>query len=410
MQFTRSVRAVGQDDVVIDDASLVRAAFGDLPGADVSAISPADRPTRRWLAGVVLGAQGRYAAAATLLGPLRAVRDPVLASLAASTLAAHRRQLGGHVAARRLDAEALTHLAQLGRPGVTRSVEELVLAEAAGVTESAARVDALLGLAADAVGLGRVDEARRLLAAAERELGLERQPERRGRPGRRGGAGETGPPPLPQPADWRGQVRAGWVGAEIELAAGRAEAAVPLAEAAGRLARTAGAARHVLKSDLVLGTALAVAGQAESGIGEVVAGSTVVGRDEDAAGSAIARLPTCIALLGCVLNHTVDLGLLSLVWPAALVLAQHAPDESAELLDWANNALSCVLRAADPIGRRIAAASPWVPSALLHSGEPPNAAGWAKFLTDKAPDRVKVGAQASDRGCGTSLGCRKESP
>jgi hypothetical protein len=295
------------------------------------------------LAAVVLGGQGRYAAAAAVLGEL--IRGGGLfGSLAASTLASHRRQLGGHAAARRLDAVALGLVAGLeGRGGLERrgGVEERGEGERGreegggggdpdGVDVAGALADALLGLAADAVGAGRVGEARRLHGRVE-------------------------------PHGWRSRVRHQWVAAEIELAGGHAERAVGPAERAAALAREAGSVRHVLKSDLVLGTALVVLGTPES-------------------------LDRGLDLLHCDLNHTDELGLPSLVWPRALVLANAQENRTSadtqNMKERSENALSCVLRRADPIGRRLARQSPWMPRPLLRSGEPPNADPETNFLTD----------------------------
>ncbi|WP_306743587.1 hypothetical protein [Saccharothrix yanglingensis] len=295
---------------------LRRAAFGDRPDAEVWG-GLRGGPEERWLAAVVLGGQGHYAAAATALGELIAAGG-LFGSLAASTLASHRRQLGGHAAARRLDAVALARAPRGGGVDVD------------GVDAAGARTDALLGLAADALGAGRLVEARRLHARVE-------------------------------PVGWRARVRHAWVAAEVELAAGHAERAVAPAETAASLAREAGALRHTLKSDLVLGTALVVVGTPES-------------------------VDRGTRMLHCDLTHTDRMGLLSLSWPAALVLANVQVDRtSAE--NWnvrksAKSALSCVLRRADPISRRLAAHSPWVPTSLLRSGEPPNADAETKFLTD----------------------------
>lgn len=292
------------------------AAFGGRPEAEVWAASRGG-VEERWLAAVVLGGQGRYAAAAGVLGGLLA-GGGLFGSLAASTLASHRRQLGGHAAARRLDARALATAPDGGPEDVD------------GVDAAGARADALLGLAADAIGAGRVREARLLHGRVE-------------------------------PHGWRSRVRHRWVAAEIELAAGHAERAVHPAEEAAAAAREAGAMRHILKSDLVLGTALVVWGTPES-----------VDRGLD--------------LLHCDLNHTDRRDLLSLSWPAALVLANAQADRtiagSENMKDRAENALSCVLRRADPISRRLAALSPWIPTALLRSGEPPNADAETKFWTD----------------------------
>jgi len=262
-------------------SELAAAAFGDRPDLPVSAVP--DEPRERWLAAVVLGGQGRYAAAAALLNDLITHPDPETAALACATLASHRRQLGGHAAARVLDAAG--HARVAGRTG---------LAEA--------RSDVLLGLAADAVGAGRLGEARRLVARA---------PE----------------------AGWRGAVRRGWVSAEIELSAGAAAAAVAHASPAADLAAGSGSVRHRIKSGLVLGAALAANG-------------------EHAAAAKIVRP---------ALDLAEDLGLLSLVWPGALIMADLDPEGGGDFCQCAGLALQSVLRRADPVGRRLAERSPWVP-------------------------------------------------
>jgi hypothetical protein len=184
-------------------------------GPGTRAASPGS-PWARWLHAVELGGRGRYAAAAAVLGRLLA--DPavprVVAAHAAVALASHRRQQGGHAAARVLDARALALAAAAPDDGDPRPDGTDVLG---------AVVDALVGLAADAVGLGDAAGAVRLLdAAADRR-----------HPG------------------WRPAVRAGWVRAELALLTGRAGDAVAPAEEALRSARAAGSPRHVLKSRLV---------------------------------------------------------------------------------------------------------------------------------------------------------------
>jgi hypothetical protein len=326
------------------NGDLRRAAFGDRPDAHVGGTAPG---RDRWLAAVVLGGQGRYAAAAALLGELLRHPDPVLASLAASTLGSHRRQVGGHAVARRLDAAALAGL------GAARGWD----GDRDGVDLLGARSDALLGLAADALGTGRLSTARRLIATAD-------------------GLGDVG---------WRGQVRLRWVRAEVELAAGRPDAALPHAEAALRRARAAGAARHLAKSEMVLSATLATCG----GVTERLRARHLA---ED------------------VVDRAMEYGLLPLVWPSSLLLADLDPGRADRHRRRAAGALHCVLRRSDPVARRLAASSPWVPDTLLTSGEPTRAGIRANSFTELPPDRVKVGAQASDRGGGTSLGCRKESP
>ncbi|ONI73405.1 hypothetical protein ALI144C_46755 [Actinosynnema sp. ALI-1.44] len=319
------------------------AAFGDRPDTRVS---PGERPRDRWLAAVVLGGQGRYAAASAVLTDLVRHRDPVIASLAASTLGSHRRQVGGHDVARRLDATALARLTDTAADG-----------DCDGIDALGARSDALLGLAADALGTGRLTAARRLIAAAD-------------------ALGDVG---------WRGQVRLGWVRAEVELAAGRSSESVPNAEAALRRALAAGAVRHIAKSGMVLAAALTVRG----GVTERIRAKH---------------------LASGVVDQAIEYGLLPLVWPCSLLLADLDPAKADSHRARAAGALHCVLRRSDPIARRLAASSPWVPDTLLTSGEPTRTSIRANSFTELPPDRVKVGAQASDRGGGTSLGCRKESP
>ncbi|WP_207925893.1 hypothetical protein [Actinocrispum wychmicini] len=319
------------------------AAFGDRP--DMTPRTPRT-PRDQWLTAVVLGGQGRYAAASAFLTTLLKHPDPVLASLAASTLGSHRRQVGGHAVARRLDAAALARLTDGSGDGDRDGVDLL-----------GARSDALLGLAADALGVGRLSTARRFIAVAD-------------------GLGDVG---------WRGQVRLRWVRAEVELASGQPEVARPNAEAALRRARAAGAARHVAKSEMVLSAALAAGG----GVTERVQAADL------AAG---------------VVDRAIELGLLPLVWPCSLLLVDLDPGRADEHRRRAAGALHCVLRRSDPIARRLAASSPWIPNTLVVPGELGQAGIRANSFTELPPDRVKVGAEASDRGGGTSLGCRKESP
>jgi hypothetical protein len=258
---------------------MIEAAFGDRPDLVITSVPAA--PESRWLAAVALGGQGHYARAAALLTDLRSAAE--VASLAASTLASHRRQLGGHAAARVLDAAALA--------GAPPDAAE-------------ARCDALLGLAADALGLGRLGVARRLIDAAGR---------------------------LQEPG-WRAAIRIAWVSAEVELGAGNPGLAVPHAERAAELAGLSGSVRHRVKSALVLGAALASI-------------------DQDRARG----------LLGAARAEASERGLLPLVWPCALLLAGLEPWSARAHRRCAGHALHSVLGRADPIGRRIAERSPWVP-------------------------------------------------
>ncbi len=373
------------------EPALRAAAFGSDPLPDPAVLRGAGTPRERLLAAIVLGAQGRYAAAAALLERLRGESDPVTASLAASTLASHRRQLGGHRRARALDGEAFAKVAALtgdpdpsgldaagARPAaLTGDPDDLAaaaslsgssdragfvaaaslsgdsdpdnLAAAASLTGSSdpdglaaaaslsgasaptsldpaaslsgdpgdpdpdgldaagARADALLGLAADNLALGRLAAARRLAARAAE-----------------------------QRAGWRAGVRGGWVGAEIELAAGQGAAAVPHAERAFETAVARGARRHAVKSGIVLAVAVSAAGCPDHR--EISDGLV---------GNAMATAEEC--------------ELLSLLWPAALVAADLRPGHAEEYRFRVAQVLHAVLRSADPCGRRIAGESPWVP-------------------------------------------------
>ncbi|MGW4524417.1 hypothetical protein [Amycolatopsis sp. NPDC004378] len=279
------------------EPALRAAAFGGDPLPEPAATRGDGSPRERLLAAVVLGAQGRYAAAATLLDALRRETDPLEASLAASTLAAHRRQLGGHRQARALDGEAFAKAAPLTSAP-----------DPDGLDAAGARADALLGLAADNLALGRLTAARRLAARAAR-----------------------------QHAGWRARVRGGWVGAEIELAAGQGGAAVPHAERAFETAVERGARRHAVKSGIVLAVALLAAGAPDH---RKISDGLV--------GNAMATAEEC--------------ELLSLSWPAALVMADLRPGHAEEYRFRVAEVLHAVLRSADPCGRRIAGESPWVPA------------------------------------------------
>ncbi|ODQ89061.1 hypothetical protein, partial [Mycolicibacterium flavescens] len=160
---------------------------------------------------VAAGGQGRYASARAELAPLyrRAGRD---GSLACSTQASFLRQLGWHEAARPWDGRALA----LAGP------------------DPEASADALIGLAADALGVGRFAASARALARAA---------------GRVDDAGEL-----------RLRVRQSWVTAELAMARGQGSAAVGHAEQAVEHATAYGSARHSVKSAVVLAAARCSAG------------------------------------------------------------------------------------------------------------------------------------------------------
>jgi hypothetical protein len=292
------------------------AAFGAHPGAAVR-VRPGMPAADRWLVAVALGGQGRYAAAAAILDDLLTAPGVprAVAAHAAVTLAAHRRQLGGHAAAWRLDAVGL-RLAVAAPPD---------LPDADGTDAPAARIDALVGLAADAVGTGAADQAQRLLDAAADAV--------RGHP------------------SWRPAVRLGWVRAELALLRGDAAAAVAPARAALERAAAGGSLRHVLKSRIVHAVARVVAGDDPD---ELLAELDAAADDADRA------------------------GLLSLVWPARYAAAdvlEQAPNGASTANDSAARTaqpslnglssdaprrrhagtatLSVILRRCDPVGRRL---------------------------------------------------------
>lgn len=243
-----------------------------------------------WLLGVALVGAGRYGAALAVLHPLVAAgRSPdappsrrAAAALAGAAVAGAHRQLGRHAAAREADAEALSL--------ATGTREPLF--------------DALLGLAADAVGLQDGEEAARRLAEAEQVL--------------------AGAPP----DRWRPRVRLDRVRAEAALLDGRPDDAAALAVRAVQAAREAGGRRHVAKALLVLG------------LTQVSAGSA----------GAVATLQDAAELAG-------SLGALPLVWPSrallGALLAEDDPAASAASLAEARAAVEAI--AADlPPGVRTA--------------------------------------------------------
>jgi hypothetical protein len=294
---------------------LLDAAFGGGPDLtsgliDLATGATGHSPMRRWLAAVVLGGQGRYAAAAGWLKPLLCGHDPVVASLAGSTLASHLRQLGGHAQARRYDAEALRKLTVATRSPVDGRY---------GIGGTGARVDALLGLAADAIGLGRTAEAAALHGAAIRAA--------RGAPA------------------WRITVRVHWVAAELALSTDRPDVALRHAEHARGAAAAVGAVRHTVKSIMLAGAAAA-------------AGGTPDGR-RHAAG-----------LLTEALDVSLTRGMAPLAWPSALLLADVAPERREHFTKIARNALTSIFTRSDSEMRRIISASPWMPGSLVCSGEP----------------------------------------
>jgi tetratricopeptide (TPR) repeat protein len=230
-----------------------------------------------WLLGVSLGAAGRFGSALEVLEPLAAQTGTdiperrLFAALAAATAASVRRQLGQHAVARGLDERAQG------------------LADGAGE----AAFDAELGLAADAVGLGDLDQARLQLSRAATRAEA-------------------------RPDWWRQKVRLAWVQAEVALLAGEPEAAAAAVAPAVQLAEVSGAPRHVAKSLLFLGVA-----QIQSG-----------------------RLDEAEQTLRRAATLAESLGTLPLLWPARAVLGAlletSAPADSARCLAAARSAVIAI--------------------------------------------------------------------
>ncbi|BBY32859.1 hypothetical protein BST33_05155 [Mycolicibacter minnesotensis] len=194
------------------DAALTAAAFGEDPGR--WPLPAATTGRQRWLRAVAAGGQGRYATAvADLTALVREAPAGPLASLAYSTRGSFLRQLGGHDLARGFDGRALA----LAGDDVT------------------ARSDALVGLAADALGVGRFAVSAALLELAPAE---------------------------PRGATARLAVRRHWVTAELAMVTGDGATAVRNAEQALELADDV-MVRHRVKSQVVLAGALCCAGNIE---------------------------------------------------------------------------------------------------------------------------------------------------
>jgi hypothetical protein len=191
---------------------LNNAAFGDAPS--LWPLPPASTSHALWLRAVAAGGQGRYGNAMADLDELcRAQRRGPLVSLAHSTRASFLRQLGWHDRARGWDGRAL----------------------ALAGSDPEAGADALIGLAADALGVGRF---------AASAVALRR-------------AGEL-------VAGSRLPVRLAWVSAELAMARGEGATAVAHAERAVELAVALGSARHAVKSEVVRAAALCSAGDVDA--------------------------------------------------------------------------------------------------------------------------------------------------
>lgn len=191
------------------------AAFGGNPGQ--WPLPPAMTPEQLWLRAVAAGGQGRYNSALADLDRLhRLEAHGPLASLALSTRASFLRQLGWHDRARSLDGRAL------------------LVADGAATPAA----DALIGLAADALGVGRAAASARALQRAK--------------------------DPVTASAWPRLPVRFAWVSAELAMVCGDGASAVGHAERAVQLATTLGSVRHTVKSRVILAAALCSLGDVDT--------------------------------------------------------------------------------------------------------------------------------------------------
>ncbi|MGV9858169.1 hypothetical protein ACWDTD_05915 [Gordonia sp. NPDC003425] len=187
----------------------------------------------RWSAAVERGGRGDGAAALTELARVerwgRAHADAALTSLALSTTASLYRQCGRHQTSRRFDGLAL---AALPRPFASTSP-----------WSRAAALDAVTGLAADALGLAEFGVAATLL---DRVAALLRTAD---------------------DDDWltaiRPRLRACWVRAELALYTNRPSDALTEALAGQEIIATVapGHERHRIKTDLIAAAARAGAGE-----------------------------------------------------------------------------------------------------------------------------------------------------
>jgi hypothetical protein len=244
-----------------------------------------------WLLGVALSASGRYGASLRVLVPLLEAgeaRDAstttpelkLFSSLAAGTAASVYRGLGRADTATELDARGLA------------------LTEGPGE----AAFDCLLGLAADSVGGGRLDDANMRFTQASAVI--------------EGHGGDW----------WRQRVRLEWVRAEIAMLAERPEDARAAAVIAVEGAEKARAPRHVAKGLLFQGVA-----ELQSGTGDAAA--TL--RRSATLAEGLGALPVvwqARALLGALLGSVTEEGARSLALARNAVVTV-AGDLSPELRD-----------------------------------------------------------------------------
>ncbi|MFT3714600.1 MAG: hypothetical protein QM774_01245 [Gordonia sp. (in: high G+C Gram-positive bacteria)] len=194
-------------------------------------VEPAD--ITAWQRAVDLGALGRAAAARVRLQAIIADRDAFVAakSLAYSTHGSLTRQAGGHALARRADGAACRMLA-----GVADKNRDPWTA--------AAWADALIGVAADDLGVGDLRASDLLLDRAAAHLAA---------------CGDAG--------DWRTvprvRLRLAWVRTERRLYGGDPAGAAAAFAVAAPLAAAVPSPRHRVKTDLIGAAVQAAAGDTE---------------------------------------------------------------------------------------------------------------------------------------------------
>lgn len=209
------------------DGGFRAAAWGDDPGR--WPLPAATDPLDKWRRAVALGGQGRYSAACAELDEAeRTVAVTAgLRSLMASTRASWSRQMGAHVRAARYDGAAIA-LVGLDTTRV-------------GPFISQARCDALTGLAADALGVGRFFAADALLTRCEDLMVREGNCE----------------------SLWRQRLRLRWVRAELAMVSGDGAGAVRHAFDARELATETDSLRHITKTELIVAAAVGSLGDIE---------------------------------------------------------------------------------------------------------------------------------------------------
>ncbi|SUE30624.1 Predicted ATPase [Nocardia farcinica] len=278
---------------------LVDAAFGAGDRTAAAGLPTPPGPGAGWLRAVALGGRGHYAAARTELARVRRTGpDPVLRALVDSTTGSLLRQLGWHAAAAEFDGRAaaavVPHLARARHPA------------APGLPDGVdAACDALTGLAADALGVGRLDLARRLLDRTAALLDTHADT-----------ATTAGTADITDRT--RVRIRLHWVAAETALAAGDAARARPHAEAGLRLAQDWSSVRHRVKSRLLVAATAAAAGDRADSAARATAVAAEarahrllplrwaaamllagVGDSEHARAAAAAEAATCAAEIAC---------------------------------------------------------------------------------------------------------------